>query len=233
VDVASDPSRFEYPGDVEMARLLAELGCPRTLIECRALLRGAVAAQKTPLPSVLVRELFGGREPKFRNLAQADRFVSSLFALLSLLQQRFAACEFGTPEAGEVVGSLEDRSSACRASARAFLRGLDLGATDPAGLDDKGQAALRTLAEAGAYLGAITGLLRTDAPSQQSLKEHTDSSLRALESMADDCMRKIEQSLRQGRAPDGSRKPGAGMGPSDLCACGSEKPFRRCCGAPV
>src|SRR5262249_42240163 len=125
-----DPEHFDYPGDVEMARLLADLACPRRLFECRALLRGAVAAQKAPLPSVLVRELFDGREPRFRNLAQADRFVASLFALMRDLQARFSevagADTVAAPVAYEAtsdaarereqqkrlsawVGSLEDR----------------------------------------------------------------------------------------------------------------------------
>src|SRR5437667_1188528 len=118
-----------------MARLLAELSCPRRLAECRALLRGAVAAEKAPLPSVLVRELFDGREPRFRNLAQADLFVASLFALMGELQDRFSeaawAVERDKPRE-RLVGSLEDRSAARYAEVRSFLRGLDLGATDPA-----------------------------------------------------------------------------------------------------
>src|SRR5262245_47897705 len=192
-----DPS-LRYPGDVEMARLLAELSCPRPLEECRALLRGAVAAQKTPLPSVLVRELFHGREPKFRNLAQADRFVACLFALMGELHARFASSVFVQPGAGgAIVGSIEDRAGLRYAEVRAFLRGLDLGATDPAGLDDGGQAALRALTDASAYLGAISGLAATDAPTQPELMARTDASLSSLESMTADCMERIEVSLRR------------------------------------
>jgi len=223
---------FEYPGDAEMARLLSELACPRALAECRALLRGAVAAQKTPLPSVLVRELFQGREPHFRNLAQADRFVASLFALLGQLQRRFSGSEWACEPEPPAAGSLEQRTAARCAEVRAFLRGLDLGATDPALLDEAGQAALATLTEASAYLGAISGLAGTDTPTQGALRTLTDRQVEALETMTADCMQRIEQSLRRQRAPDGSRLPGSGVGPSDLCACGSGRPFRRCCGAP-
>ena len=227
-----DPS-FRYPGDVEMARLLAEVSCPRPVGECRALLRGAVAAQKTPLPSVLVRELFHGREPKFRNLAQADRFVACLFALMGELQARFSASEFGETAGGAVVGSIEDRAGARYAEVRAFLRGLDLGATDPAGLDDGGQAALRALTDASAYLGAMSGLAATDAPTQPDLAARTDASVASLESMTADCMGRIESSLRRTRGPSGERAPDCGVGPNDLCRCGSGKPLRRCCGAPA
>src|SRR5262245_4757923 len=218
-----------------MARMLAELACPRRLPECRALLRGAIAAQKTPLPSVLVRELFQGREPHFRNLAQADRFVASLFALLGELERRFSDAAWSTEPAqpAREVGSLEDRAGARCAEVRAFLRGLDLGATDPALLDDAGQTALRTLTDANAYLGAISGLAAQSAPPEGAIGEMTDRSLDALEHMTADCMQRIEQSLRRTRAPDGSRLPGSGMGPSDLCGCGSGKPYRRCCGAPA
>jgi len=227
-----DPS-FRYPGDVEMARLLADLACPRPLGECRALLRGAVAAQKTPLPSVLVRELFHGREPKFRNLAQADRFVACLFALMGELHARFAASEFSVEETGRVVGSIEDRAGLRYCEVRAFLRGLDLGATDPARLDDSGQAALAALTDASAYLGAMSGLAATDAPTQADLAARTDASLATLESMTSDCMGRIEKSLRSQRGPSGERPPDSGVGPNDLCGCGSGKPKRRCCGAPT
>lgn len=227
-----DPS-FRYPGDVEMARLLAELACPRPLEECRALLRGAVAAQKTPLPSVLVREIFHGREPKFRNLAQADRFVACLFALMGELQARFAGGEFIVEPAGNVVGSIEDRAGARYCQVRAFLRGLDLGATDPALLDDGGQAALAALTDASAYLGAMSGLAATDSPQQADLAARTGDSLTSLEGMTADCMRRIEASLRSQRGPSGERAPDSGVGPNDLCGCGSGKPLRRCCGAPA
>jgi hypothetical protein len=233
--VTRDSTRFRYLGDVEMGRLLAEVACPRPLDECRALLRGAVAAQKTPLPSVLVRELFHGREPHFRNLAQADRFVESLFALLEELTARFSLSAWTQPlgSRGALVGSLEDRAGARCAEVKAFLRGLDLGATDPASLDEAGRDALHALTEAAAYLAAMGGLLRTDAPSAPELATLTDCQLGELEALTADSMQRIEASLRAARAPDGRRLPGSGVGPSDLCTCGSGKPMRRCCGAPV
>ncbi len=219
-----------------MSRLLADLACPRSLVECRALLRGVVAAQRTPLPSVVVRELFDGREPKFRNLAQADQFVASLFALQSELHERFAGAawsEEGTATRERLVGSLEDRALLRYAEVRSFLRGLDLGATNPADLDDAGRAALKCLTGASAYLGAISGLAKTDAPSQAELAALTESHLAQLEDTTRASMLELEASLRAGRAPDGSRPPGTGVGPNDLCACGSGKPLRRCCGGPA
>jgi hypothetical protein len=235
--VAHDAS-FAYPGDLEMARLLAEVACPRSLGECHALLRGAVAAQKTPLPSVLVRELFLGREPRFRNLAHADRFVAGLFGLMAVLHERFARAQAepaprAAAASSPLVGTLEDRAVARYAEVRAFLRGLDLGATDPTSLDETGRAALRTLTEASAYLGAMSGLARTDAPQGAEAQELTERSLLGLEELVVGSMAEIELSLRQTRGPDGERLPGTGVGINDLCACGSGKPHRRCCGAPA
>jgi hypothetical protein len=225
------PHDFHYPGDVVMARLLRELECPRGIDECRALLRGAVAAQRAPLPSVLVRELFSGREPRFRNLAHADEFVSSLFGLVGRLDRRFCAQAWLDDLRPAGVGSLEDRAGLRYGETRAFLRGLDLGATDPAALDDDGRAALGVLADASAQLGAIAGLCAAYAPTDADLSRGAGLGLEALEQMVEEATCRLERSLRATRAADGSRSRDAGVGPSDLCACGSGKPHRRCCGA--
>lgn len=231
-----DGSAFEYPGDLPMARLLAEVGCPRRLAECRALLRGAAAAQKQPLLSVLVRELFCGRAPAFRNLGQADTFLGSLLALYRSLEDRFAAAHWRNEVEGPSspsVGSLEDRARACCAEVESFLRGLDLGATDRDSLDEEGKEALSTLTQASAYLRAIAGLAATQAPSQPHLQSLTDQSVLELETLSLEKMIAIEASLRRLRPAGGARPPDAGVGPNDLCPCGSERPRKRCCEAPT
>jgi hypothetical protein len=116
---------------------------------------------------------------------------------------------------------------------RAFLRGLDLGATDPVNLDEAGRGALTMLTQASAQLGAMSELARTQAPRGEEARALTDASYAALSTVTRDCMQRIEASLRLLRAPDGRRWPGSGVGPTDLCPCGSEKPQKRCCGAPV
>jgi hypothetical protein len=217
-----------------MARLLDDLSCPRALGECRALLRGAVAAKKHPLPSVLVRELFAGREPRFRNLAQADEFVASLLALLELYEGRFRGGAFvGSEAPRDAAEPLEDRAGRRYREVRAFLRGLDLGATDPAALDAAGRAALEALAEASSFLAAIAGLAAEVGSTGTHIEEAASHNVGYLEQVTDDCMVRLELCLRAARPADGARDRDAGAGPSDLCPCGSGRPARRCCSAPT
>jgi uncharacterized protein YecA (UPF0149 family) len=234
-----DPISPTYAGDEAFARLLGDLRCPTPLHQIKTLILGCLAASELPRISDLFDAVWAGQEPVFDSEDQGRAFVANLMGLWNNL----TAHQKGTPFRLSPIplpastGDVAQYAAVRHAEIQGFIRGLDLGDTDPDTMSPPARKALEALAGGAAFFEQYEQLAREKEEASEAEIQETGASLRKLDEVLENAIGVIimEQAARQmtrltstnGREP--LRRPPT-PGRNDPCPCGSGLKYKRCCG---
>jgi hypothetical protein len=228
---------MHYEGDERFSQMLAEISFPRPLREIKAFLRGALAASNLVMPSAIFETLTEGKELEFDSKEQAEAYYSNFIGLWNILageQQgehgHLLSQETYPCTVSGLIQRIEDRE----AEVMAFVRGVDVGGTDPDEMTSDGQDASQSLSEGTAFLEQLLHRMGKGPIEMKELSGISET-LDDLDQVISDCMSRIIVSLEETRAghaqslSEEAIKPLSKIGRNDPCPCGSGKKFKKCC----
>ena len=221
-------------------------------------LRGIVAAKNVVMPSRYFQLFTGiGDSFAFESIEQ----LQELMNVFGSLNNRFAEelinrsfNRFRREYSGDSLEDLLKRIEDMRAEIRGFLRGLDLGQSDPDDLDEDGAQAMQRLAELDAFLDRI--IRSKNDLSKDKDKAALDGLHRDISRMDEilfDLFIRTSISFSRERLDASGRLPGIpleqislnseiapypvssgsvkymNVGRNDPCPCGSGKKYKKCC----
>jgi len=226
----------KYEGDDKFKKILKEIGCPSDLIFIKALMQGSLAATQPIMPSIVINEIFAGKETIFDSKDQLHKFYSNLLGLWNQYASHVHKGIYTSPNPEKSKLSQNNLITYIldlQKEIKGFIRGLDLGYTDIAELSPDGQVALKTLGEADVFLKEVIRLLKKEKAKTKDIKETTENIIN-LHRVKNDCMQRIIKGLEESRklyleslkTPVRREK----VGRNDPCPCGSGKKYKKCCG---
>jgi uncharacterized protein YecA (UPF0149 family) len=226
----------KYEGDDKFKKILKEIKCPSDLNFIKALLQGSLAATQTVMPSVIINEIFAGKEIDFKSKAQVHRFMSNFLGLWNQYASQVQEGIYTSPNAEKndlLQIELMTYIIQLLTEILTFLRGLYLGFTDVNEMSPDGQVALMTLEEADVFLKKAHRLLKKKKAKAKDIKETTEN-INNVHRVKNDCMQRIIKGLEESRKlhleslkiPVRREK----IGRNDPCPCGSGKKYKNCCG---
>jgi len=226
----------KYEGDDKFKKILKEVGCPSDLIFIKALIQGSLAATRPVMPSVIIDEIFAGKETIFDSKDQLNKFYSNLLGLWNQLAVKVHKGIYTSPnpEKNNLLHlELMAYILELQVEITYFLRGLYLGFTDMSEMSPDGQAALKTLEETDEFLKEAVRLLKKKKSKAKDIKE-TNENIINLHRVKNDCMQRIIKGLEESRklhleslkTPVRREK----IGRNAPCPCGSGKKYKNCCG---
>ncbi len=225
--------------------------------EVAGYMRGIVAAKHIVIPSSYF-QLFTGIDElhTFESIEQLQEFTNVFCSLNNRFVSELTSDNFERFKCEHYGDSLEDlmkRVEDMRAEIRGFLRGLDLGQSDPADMDEDGKQAMEQLAE-------LDALLENIVRSKVNFKKNDDAALDGLHadlSRMDEIL--FDLFIRASISFSSERLDASGMFPgipleqvvlnseftpysvssapkkymdvgrNDPCPCGSGKKYKKCC----
>jgi len=165
----------------DLERLLKKIKSPLSASEAVGYLRGIVAAKHIVMPSRYI-PIFIGRNKSggFNCLEEANEFASAIFSLQNrfaheLVNKKFTF--FRKEEYDESFDGFMQRVKDMQAETRGFIRGLDLGDSDPADLDKDGILVFNKFSEMTAFIDMVIRSkknLQRDKSEDDSIKIHKD-----------------------------------------------------------
>lgn len=126
----------------DLERLLKNIKSPLSASEAVGYLRGIVAAKFVVMPSRYIPIFIGKKKNSgFSSLEEAQEFSSAIFSLhnrfaYELINKQFTV--FRREEYNQSFDGFMQRVKDMQAETRGFIRGLDLGDSDPADLNKDG-----------------------------------------------------------------------------------------------
>ncbi|MDP2857979.1 MAG: hypothetical protein Q8P50_08385, partial [Bacillota bacterium] len=142
-----------YPGHGEFSRLLAETGSNVPLHKVRTLMLGAVAASKMPSMRYVIPAAWGGRDPEFASMDQTREVMGCFMSLWNLVaESQDGSFRLAAVEPVRSTADIVKRAAIRKDEISGFTRGLDLGDTDPDKMSEAAVSALKSMAEASAFL---------------------------------------------------------------------------------
>lgn len=228
-----------YAGDAHFAALLRDVKCPMPLHQVKAFVLGCLAATDMPKVNEILATMWGGEVPAFDGMEELKNFTGQFFALWNELARRVERPGFPLTAARDVerLSDVAHHSALRQEEVSGFLRGLEVGHTDPEGITAEAERALTALVTASHFWSEFDRLIREQpTESAQSLGE-TVANLRQLDQVAGDAIgilmaeqrRARLQQMRPGTAGRTQVKA-AEPGRNDPCPCGSGKKYKQCCG---
>ena len=221
-------------------------------------MRGIVASKNVVMPSRYFQLFIGIDESfTFKNIDQ----LQELMNLFGSLNNRFASelingsfDRFRRDYNGVSFKNLMKRTEDLRAEARGFLRGLDLGQSDPADLDEVGIQAMQRLAELDALLeNLIRSKNNLSKDKNKAALDELYYSLSRMDEVLFDIIISASISFSRERLEPAGRLSGipleqvvlnsefasypvssapetyVSVGRNDPCPCGSGKKYKKCC----
>ncbi|MBE3590590.1 MAG: SEC-C domain-containing protein [Firmicutes bacterium] len=225
--------------------ILSRMGCPTPFHQVRTMILGCVAATNMVPLSVLQQELWQGEDPVFDGMDQAQQY----FAALMNLWNDLARCQSGesfrlTPAPPPTWEGVKRRIVIRNEEIEGFIRGLDLGGSDPHAAPPSVRRKLEFFALLSTLFDRYLELLEKEGPEtplENTLRvlDQADETLaRDMASMTYEQARARARLLGAGPSPIGTPPAAAGRAPvrarrvgrNEPCPCGSGRKYKHCCG---
>ncbi|MFQ5882541.1 MAG: SEC-C metal-binding domain-containing protein [Candidatus Methylomirabilales bacterium] len=231
----------KYPGDHVLDEGLNKAGAKIILDELYGLFYGCIAATYPVMPSAYMPLIFGEEGMRIAPLGEANQILGHMMALWNHLVARDPLTFPHQAVAGD-LGGLRDKIARLRGRVKYFVRGLDLGGTNPdRDLSEDGLSAIQSLAEGEGWLEKIDELILQDKGQSEDLVK-TAGMVDQLEDVLSDCMARIIAGLKESRMravremreqavpepPEIRQVPKIGR--NAPCPCGSGRKYKQCCG---
>lgn len=186
---------LSYAGDEAFSCLLTTVNCPSSLHQVKSLLFGAAAATNMPLMTDVLKAVWGRETPGFTSDEQLEAFLTNLIGLFNLMSGQQGQLLFTMKPMGAITDISDlDRYAAVRnEEISSFIRGLDLGGTDPTSMTKDARAALRALAEGSAHLDRLRKLTVNGTSAPREDLEGIVGTLQRFDGVLEGAMRVIHQ----------------------------------------
>lgn|GEM_PF-6392392 len=165
---------LRYEGDEEFKAMLQEVGCPRSLPEIKAYVRGVLAAPRMVPPLDVLHHIFNRQRIVFPTREKAERFVINFLGLWDELASTQMQAGFFRHPRGEYPATAEGllrRIQDTGTELEAFLQGLDLGGADPEEFPAEGREALEHMGQAAALMDRYREVLQAEVPAERHVAE--------------------------------------------------------------
>lgn len=199
----------EYCGDKKLIGDLNSYGAKISIFQLYGLIYGCIAATHIVMPPLLIPRIFG-EDFAFNSIEEANEILSDLMSLWNRIAMWepewepfiFPEREYPLTKSG-LMQLISDDYELCEY----FIKGLDMGGTSEDDFSEDGFDALKSSGESSAFLKKFGELIEKE--DQEVVPDDFDT-VKKLEGIIVDCIRRIDLGLREARIKEANRIKKAG-----------------------